>query len=63
MLQVTDRDLVVNNGGGSTPDLGHKSHFPIFRDEEGNEFIYPDGQRPIEIGQTGLTGIRETVKR
>lgn len=62
-LKVTDKDLIVLNGGGRFVDSGHRSHYPIFINEEGDEYIYVDGQQPIQIGQTGLTGQRETVKR
>lgn len=62
-LKVTDKNLVVNNGGGRTPDSGHRSHYPIFISPEGDEYIYVDGHRPVEVGQTGLKGVRETVVR
>jgi len=62
-LTVTDQDLIVNNGGGQFKDSGHRSHYPIWRNADGDEFIYVDGQRPIEIGQTGLIGPRVTVVR
>lgn len=62
-LKVTSENLVVCNGGGRTPDSGHRSHYPVFKDENGDEYIYVDGQRPVEIGQTGLKGTRETVTR
>lgn len=62
-LSVTDQNFVVCNGGGRHADSGHFSHFPIWKDSEGNEYLYVDGQRPIEIGQTGLIGVRQTVVR
>jgi hypothetical protein len=62
-LHVTDQDLIVLNGGGKFADTGHRSHFPIWKDKNGDEFIYIDGQRPIEIGQTGLIGQRVIVTR
>ena len=62
-LKVTNQDLIVNNGGGKYADSGHRSHYPIWKNEEGDEFIYVDGQRPIEIGQTGLIGQRQVVNR
>lgn len=62
-LHVTDQDLIVCNGGGAYPDTGHHSHYPIWKDSEGNEYIYIDGHRAIEIGQTGLNGRREQVVR
>jgi hypothetical protein len=62
-LKVTNQDLIVNNGGNKSPDAGHRSHYPIFRDDNGDEYIYPDGQQPVQIGQTGLKGTRETVTR
>jgi len=62
-LKVTNQNLVVNNGGGKYVDSGHRSHYPIWVDANGDEFIYTDGQHPVEIGQTGLIGTRETVTR
>jgi hypothetical protein len=71
-LSVTDQDLIVMNGGGSVTigdrmhphhGTGHQSHYPIWKDAEGNEYIYIDGHRAIEIGQTGLSGRREQVRR
>lgn len=62
-LKVTDKNLVVLSGGSKHADSGHRFHYPVFVDENGDEFIYVDGQRPIEIGQTGLVGVRETVTR
>lgn len=62
-LTVTDQDYIVNNGGGRFADSGHRNHYPIWRDANGDEYLYIDGQRPIEIGQTGLIGKRETVIR
>ena len=62
-LKVTNQDFIVNNGGGKFNDSGHRSHYPIFIDAEGNEYLYTDGQRPIEIGQTGLIGQRQVVNR
>ena len=71
-LHVTDQDFIVLNGGGSITigdkiypnhGTGHQSHYAIWKDEEGNEYIYVDGHRAVEIGQTGLNGRREVVVR
>lgn len=62
-LKVTDKNLVVLSGGSRYSDSGHRFHFPIWVDENGDEYLYVDGQHPVEIGQTGLSGIRETVTR
>lgn len=63
LLTVTNQNFIVCNGGGSHANSGHFSHYPIFIDAEGNEYLYTDGQRPIEIGQTGLIGQRQVVNR
>jgi hypothetical protein len=62
-LHVTNQDLIVLDGGGQFSDSGVRSHYPIWKSESGDEFIYVDGQRPVEIGQTGLVGTRVTVTR
>lgn len=62
-LKVTNQNLVVLSGGSKHPDSGHRFHYPIWVSEEGDEYLYVDGQRPIELGQTGLKGVRETVTR
>lgn len=64
-LAVTNEDLVVTNGGGAVATSGHRSHYPIWRDDAtGEEFISLDGYR-FTILSTLKFGVccREVVVR
>lgn len=37
---LTNQNLVVLNGGGQTNATGHQSHYPIYKDDAGVEYIW-----------------------
>lgn len=72
-MEVTNTDLVVLNGGGSvthgdkihaSPGTGHQSHYPIWKDSDGIEYIYVDGFTPVRLDRLVFpSSRRETVVR
>ena len=62
---VTNQNLVVANGGGRTAHTGHRTHYSIWKDAAGVEYIYLDNVHPVKLAdQKGLNVIgRETVVR
>lgn len=63
-FRVSNQDVVVLNGGGSTPNTGHSSHYPVWLDEKGVEHIYLNGETPTPLANLNLKITRrETVIR
>ena len=61
---VSNQNLVVNNGGGRTPTTGHQSHYPIWLDKNGVEYIYIAGVHLTKLSDLNFaTSRRETVVR
>jgi hypothetical protein len=58
--------LKVKRGhlGPGQPGLGHRRHYPIFKDANGNEMISLNGQTLVKISNLNFRHTkRETVKR
>lgn len=63
-LRVSSQDLVVLNGGGTTATTGHQSHYPIWFDENGLEYLYMDGHTAVLLSNLVFNSCRrETVNR
>jgi hypothetical protein len=63
-MEVTNQDLIVWNGGGLYSDTGHRSHYPIFKDDNNVEHVYLDGHNPIRLDRLNFQmSKRETVQR
>ena len=65
VYSLTSDDLIIVHGGHKTPGLGAQRHHPIFRDEDGIEYISLNGQTLIPISSLTLDqhARRETVQR
>lgn len=61
-LTVTNENLIIHNGGHPQPGFGSQTHYPIFKDAEGNEYIFRNGITPSKFGGLANTR-RETVTR
>ncbi len=56
-MNVTTEDLIFL-------EANHRTHLPIFINDNGVEVVAPDGQRFIEVSKMNLSGSRrETVER
>jgi hypothetical protein len=61
-LKVINQDLIVLSGG--TPASGSMTHYPVWIDDEGNEFLYVNGEIPVMLKNfKGKIIRRETVIR
>jgi hypothetical protein len=62
---VTNQNVIVANGGGRTKNTGHRTHYSIWKDAAGVEYIFLDNVRPVKLAdQKGLNIIgRENVVR
>jgi hypothetical protein len=63
-MDITNENLVVLTGGHKTAGLGAQTHHPIFKDDDGTEYVSIDGQRLRKISDLGFDNTRrETVQR
>lgn len=62
---ITNYNLVVVTGGHKdNKNLGSQRHYPIFKDEDQNEYISLNGLVLRKISELNLTNVRrESVER
>jgi hypothetical protein len=65
VYSITNEDLIIIDGGHVRAGYGSQRHYPIFKDEQGVEYISLNGQRLQKISTIQLDQYsrRETVKR
>jgi len=65
VYQLTSDDLILVMGGHAKPGFGSQRHLPIFRGEDGVEYVSLNGQTltPISNLQTDRYTRRENVQR
>lgn len=65
VYSLTSEDLIINRGGHKQPGLGAQRHHPIFRDQDGIEYVSLNGQTLVPISSLTLDQYarRETVQR
>jgi len=65
VYSITNENLIIVDGGHAQPGLGSQRHLPIFKDENGNEYVSLNGQTLTNIVLLTLDKYarRETVKR
>jgi hypothetical protein len=65
VYSITNEDLIILDGGHVRAGYGSQRHYPIFKDESGNEYISLNGQtlRKISTIDLGQSSKREVVKR
>jgi len=63
-MQITNENLVVVAGGHAKQGLGAQQHLPLFKDEEGAEWVSVDGKVLRRVTDLNLSNTRrETVVR
>lgn len=65
VYSLTSDDLIIVHGGHAVAGLGAQRHHPIFRDQDGIEYISLNGQTLVPISSLTLDKYarRETVQR
>ena len=65
VYSLTSDDLIIVHGGHKQAGLGHQRHHPIFRDQDGVEYVSLNGQTLVPISSLKLDQYarRETVQR
>lgn len=65
VYSLTSNDLILVMGGHAKPGLGSQRHLPIFRGEDGVEYVSLNGQTLTPISNLNLDKFarRETVQR
>lgn len=65
VYSLTSDNLIIVRGGHAQPGLGAQRHHPIFKDQNGIEYISLNGQTLVPISSLTLDKYtrRETVQR
>lgn len=64
IYSLTNDDLIMAMGGHAKSGLGSQRHLPIFRAEDGSEWVSLNGQTLTRISELDLSkSKRETVQR
>lgn len=65
VYSLTSEDLILVMGGHAKAGLGSQRHLPIFRDENGIEYVSLNGQilTPLSNVKTDQHTRREVVQR
>jgi len=62
--EITNVDLIINQGGHAKPGLGSQRHLPIFKTEDGEEWVSLNGQTLTKVSNLDLSNSRrEKVTR
>jgi hypothetical protein len=60
-VEITNENLVVLTGGHKTAGLGAQIHFPVFKDDEGTEYVSTDGQTLRKISSLSFQNTRREI--
>jgi len=62
--EITNVDLIINQGGHAKPGLGSQRHYPVFLGDDKEEYISLNGQTLTKISNLDLSNSRrEKVTR
>jgi hypothetical protein len=63
-MTVTNQNIIVNMGGGSKFGGRHQRHYPIWKDENGVEYVSINGHSWVKLSdQDFVNAPREVVTR
>lgn len=62
--RITNENLILSLGGHAQPGLGSQRHLPIFKGDDGNEYVSLNGQNltPV-VNLDSKNTRRESVQR
>lgn len=65
VYQLTNEDLILVMGGHARPGLGSQRHLPIFKGDDGEDYVSLNGQTLTKVSSLQLDEFarRETVQR